>query len=230
MKKVIFLLVFLYSTCFVFHKTVPYHGQPEIPPPTGTNSLDAYKPSDNTNLESLVHLPATTCRLAYFNQNDPRWADKNYGPQNSIKIYGCGPTVLAMLVSSLTEKYVSPDEMAVWAYENGFFSQNSGSYHSIIPKGAAQWGLKAEPLQDISYESLLHHLYDGELIVMLMGTGQFTSSGHFIIVRGVSLSGKLEIADPNSSENTMTEWDYETLCSEIKENTGSDGSVWSISK
>ena len=230
MRKVVFLLVFFYSACFIFHKTAPYDARPEIPPPTGTASLDTFKPSDNTNLESLVYLPATSCRLTYFNQNDGRWAQTNYGPQNSIQIYGCGPTVLAMLVSSLTQNYIPPDEMAAWAYEHGFFSQNSGSFHSIIPEGAAQWGMTAEPLQDISYESILHQLHDGKLIVMLMGTGQFTSSGHFIIVRGVSVSGKLQIADPNSSENTMTEWDYETLRKEIKKNTGPDGSVWAIAK
>ena len=56
--------------------------------------------------------------VVYFNQADERWANKPYGTDN-IRDYGCGPTAMSIVVSSLTDDMVDPVEMAEWAYKNG---------------------------------------------------------------------------------------------------------------
>lgn len=225
MKKLFFLLFVCIFSCGSFSKTMqnPAYTPAPIEQNTTENAAQAI------NLEGLT-IPAAACDLVYFNQTDPRWADKNYGPQNRMETYGCGPTVLSMLVSTFTDQTIYPDEMAAWCYENGFFSPNSGSYHSIIAEGASAWGLDVKPVTDSSYHSLLHELYSGRLLVFLMGKGHFTESGHFLIVRNVTLEGKLLIADPNSSENTMTPWEYELILSEIKQNSSAGGPIWSIGR
>ena len=221
MKKIVLLLLVCFFSCSSFSKTM--QNIAETPLSAETDPIPEAAPS----LEGLT-LPAAAWELVYFNQNDPRWAEQNYGPQNRMGTYGCGPTVLAMLVSTLTEQSIHPDEMAAWCYENGFFSPNSGSYHSIISNGAAAWGLDVKTVTDTSYASLLHELYGGRLLVMLMGKGHFTDSGHFLIVRNVTLEGNLLIADPNSLENTLSDWDYELITSEIKDRSFAGGPVWSI--
>ena len=50
--------------------------------------------------------------------------------------YGCGPTSIAIVVSSLTSETVDPVQMARWAYEHGYWCSKSGSYHTF--PGAAQ--------------------------------------------------------------------------------------------
>ncbi|MBS4959378.1 MAG: C39 family peptidase [Clostridiales bacterium] len=230
MKKIIFCLVLIYCSCFQFLEVVPLF-EPTPRFYLENSTLTKADPSEDILLiDEDVYLPGTSHYLTYYNQNDERWAQKDYGPQNAISIYGCGPTVLSILVSSLTQQSVLPDEMAQWCYENGFFLQNSGSYHSIIPQGASAWGLKAESLTDLSYESFVRELHAGKLIVMLMGKGHFTSSGHFIIIRGVTLDGDLLIMDPNSTENTMSQWDYDLIVSEIKHSYDAGGPVWTIEK
>ena len=78
--------------------------------------------------------------VVYFNQLDERWANEPYGTDN-IGGYGCGPTSMSIVVSSLTDDIVDPVEMAEWAYENGGWCSKSGSYHSLIPNAAEAWGL-----------------------------------------------------------------------------------------
>ena len=222
MKKIVLFLLICFFSCGSFSKTM--QNVAEIPAPAEETAEN----KEPIQLEGLT-LPAAACDLVYFSQTDPRWAEKNYGPQNRMETYGCGPTVLSMLVSTFTDQTIPPDEMAAWCYENGFFSPNSGSYHSIIADGSAAWGLDVKTIQDTSYATLLHELYDGRLLVLLMGKGHFTESGHFLIVRNVTLEGKLLIADPNSLENSLSPWEYVLVESEIKQHS-SAGPVWSIGK
>ena len=78
--------------------------------------------------------------VVYYNQLDERYANKPYGTDN-IGGYGCGPTAMAMVVSSLTDDLVDPVEMAKWSYDNGYWCSGSGSYHALIPAAAEAWGL-----------------------------------------------------------------------------------------
>lgn len=84
--------------------------------------------------------------VVYFNQLDERYASQPYGTDN-IGGYGCGPTAMSIVVSSLTDETVDPVAMAQWSYENGYWCKNSGSYHALIPAAAEAWGL---PVLDIS--------------------------------------------------------------------------------
>ena len=67
--------------------------------------------------------------VVYYNQLDERYANKPYGTDD-IGGYGCGPTCMAMVVSSLTDDLVDPVEMAKWSYEHGYWCSGSGSYHA----------------------------------------------------------------------------------------------------
>ncbi len=183
--------------------------------------------TDENNSSTV--LEGTSANVVYYNQKDPKWADKIYGGNNTISVYGCGPTTLAMLVSSLTEETLTPDQMAKWAYDNGYFCENSGSYHSIIPEGAAYWGLNVQSVTDYSPDNITSLMSTGNLIVVLMGNGHFTENGHFLILRGVTLDGKLLIADPASWENTQKQWDMEIIINEAKYGCGNGGPMWSVS-
>lgn len=225
MKFILFALCFILLCCGPLRVTM----QNAEKAPLNTN-MPKYIPIELPEDNIPTELPAATCQVVYFSQNDPRWAEKNYGPENSIGTYGCGPTVLAMLVSSLTEEQILPDEMAAWCYQNGFFSQNSGSCHSIIPEGAKAWGLNARSLKDHSYRAMLDELYTGRLLVLLMGEGHFTAGGHFLILRNVTLEGDLLIADPNSVENSLIPWSYDLIRSELKQAADTGGPIWSIGR
>ncbi|MDD3394857.1 MAG: C39 family peptidase [Anaerotignum sp.] len=182
------------------------------------------KDSDETILQS------SKLALVYYSQDDPRWDTIIYGEDNPIGVFGCGPTTLAMVVSTFTENEITPDLAAQWAYNNGHFCYNSGSYHSIIPQGAVSFGLTSKSLIKPSKEALYQELSNGNLVVVLMNKGIFTSQGHFIILRGFTEDGKILIADSQSLENSQRTWDIETFLEEAKYSASAGGPFWSISK
>ena len=73
----------------------------------------------------------------YFNQADAAWNDNGY----QIKSSGCGPSAMAVCISSLTNKWVTPVDTTVWAYKNGYYS-SAGASHEMVPALAQQYKLE----------------------------------------------------------------------------------------
>ena len=62
-----------------------------------------------------------------------------------------------------------------------------------------------------------------------MGSGTFTTSGHFIVLRGVTVDGKVLIADPYSYSFSQREWDLSPIMQEAKRSAGAGGPFWIVS-
>ena len=165
--------------------------------------------------------------VVYFNQLDERWANKPYGTDN-IGGYGCGPTSMSIVVSSLTDDIVDPIEMAQWAYENGGWCSKSGSYHSLIPNAAKAWGLNVEGCTASEPQRIVDALSQGKLVVAIMLKGHFTSGGHFIVLRGVTSDGQILVADPASYNRSQKLWDLSIILNEASTRAGAGGPFWLI--
>lgn len=164
--------------------------------------------------------------VVYFNQMDERYAGKPYG-SDSIGRSGCGPTAMAIVVSSLTGTIVNPEQMAKWAYENGYWCSGSGSYHALIPGAAGHWGLPVSGCTTSEPQRILDALAEGKLVVAIMGPGHFTRSGHFIVLRGVR-DGSIMVADPGSYNRTGQLWDLSIILNEASRRAGAGGPFWII--
>ena len=108
----------------------------------GDGMFQQYGGSTITNLGNARFTDSVT-EVVYFSQRDQRYANQPYGTDN-ISGYGCGPTSMSIVVSSLTGDIVDPVRMAKWAYKNGGWCKGQGSYHSLIPNAARAWGLPVE--------------------------------------------------------------------------------------
>ena len=65
-------------------------------------------------------------------------------------------------------------------------------------------------------DHILSALQSGMPVICAVGPGDFTSTGHFIVLTGVDGNGKVIVNDPNSRENSKKTWDVETLMSQIR--------------
>lgn len=164
--------------------------------------------------------------VVYYNQLDDRYANQPYGTDN-IGGYACGPTAMAIVVSSLTEDRVDPVEMSRWAYEHGYWCSKSGSYHTLIPGAAQAWNLPVEGCTASEPQRIVDALSQGKLVVALMTKGHFTSSGHFIVLRGVR-DGKILVADPSSYTRSQKAWDLSIILNEASRRAGAGGPFWII--
>lgn len=185
-------------------------------------------PDGYTSITSLGNVRFTDgqTEVVYFNQLDERYANKPYGTDD-IGGYGCGPTAMSIVVSSLTSETIDPIQMARWSYENGYWCSKSGSYHSLIPAAAKEWGLNVEGCSASEGQKIVDALSSGKLVVAIMLKGHFTSSGHFIVLRGVK-DGKILVADPASYDRSGMEWDLSIILNEASKNAGAGGPFWII--
>lgn len=182
--------------------------------------------ADSSDNVSFPERAGSDGQVLYFNQADSRWADKKYGPSDLIRDTGCGPTVLAMAVSSFTDNSVNPEEMCQWAYENGYCSVGSGSYHGLIAEGLDHFGLKNTVTNN--GDEVKQALREKRPVIALMGEGHFTGGGHFILLCDMDEDGKVSVADSNSVERTRQKWDFDLIRSEAKMSPVSGGAFWII--
>ena len=70
-------------------------------------------------------------------------------------------------------------------------------------------------------------LSSGKLVIAIMSAGHFTSSGHFIVLRGVQ-DEKILVADPASRTRSEQSWDLSIILNEASKAAGSGGPFWII--
>nr|WP_298061437.1 C39 family peptidase [uncultured Blautia sp.] len=188
-------------------------------------SLDSWTGNSIPALGNVQFSDGVT-EVIYYNQMDERYAGKPYGTDH-IGSSGCGPTAMAMVVSSLSGTIVDPVEMARWSYENGYWCKGSGSYHALIPAAAKHWNLPVSGCTSSEPQRILDALSEGKLVVAIMAKGHFTKSGHFIVLRGVE-DGKIKVADPGSYNRSGQLWDLSIILNEASRRAGAGGPFWII--
>ena len=163
--------------------------------------------------------------VVYFSQYDSRWGSQMYGKTNTIAGAGCGPSSLAICISTLTNKTVTPPEVCAWSVKTGHRCEGSGSYHSLIPDGAAHWGVPCRGIGQ-SKKQLVQALQNGKLVIAIMSQGHFTRGGHFIVLRGITSQGKILVADCASYERSQKEWDINIFLNECNKGAAAGGPFW----
>lgn len=163
--------------------------------------------------------------VVYFSQYDSRWGGLMYGLTNTIAGAGCGPTSLAICVSTLTDTVVTPPEVCDWSVKTGHRCEGSGSYHSLIPDGAAHYNVPCRGIGQNGNE-LVKALQDGKLVIAIMSAGHFTRGGHFIVLRGITDDGKILVADCASYERSQKEWDLSIFLAECNKGAAAGGPFW----
>ncbi len=148
-------------------------------------------------------------------QWDERWGYSVYGT-STIAASGCGPTCMAMVICGLTgDNTVTPYKMAKYSEENSYVDENNNTYWLFMNEAASAWGITSwETLLD--EESLALELKKGNPVICSVGPGNFTKSGHFIVLTGYE-DGKVTVNDPFSKENSSKAWVYSQIAAQIKE-------------
>lgn len=150
-----------------------------------------------------------------FLQWDPRWGYMIYG-NDVVGLTGCGPVCLSMAAYYLTggDEAMTPDKIIEFAVENGYYVAGSGSSWTLISEGARLLGLQVRELPLLESD-IAASLQSGEVIICNMGPGDFTTTGHYIVLTGYE-NGMVSINDPNSTENSGKLWSFADIQSQIE--------------
>ena len=149
-----------------------------------------------------------------FMQWDQRWGYEEYG-SDVIGITGCGPTCLAMVGYYLTgDDSFTPEKVAEFAERNGYYASGYGSSWTLISEGGVKLGLDVTEIPLVK-KRMVENLEVGNPIILAMGPGDFTTSGHYIVLTGLK-EGRFVVNDPNSYANSRRPWAYEELEGQIR--------------
>lgn len=171
--------------------------------------------SQTTSQKSTPQSEWTVGTMPSLYQKEDPWKDHPYAG-STFSESGCGPISLAMVNIFLTgDKQTSPTALADYATTHGYAS-DEGTAWAFMVDGATHLGLRGESIS-LSEEAVRTQLSQGNPIICIMGRGNFTTTGHFIVLAGLDPSGKIVIRDSNSPERTAKVWDFGTIQSQCLE-------------
>lgn len=168
-------------------------------------------------------------RVVYFNQGEEPWGSMPYGT-STIGAAGCGPTSVAIIISTLTGQNVTPQMTCAYSIANGEYVPGAGTAHSFPTNAAKHWGLTCERVGKDRMDYVVQALKEGKMVIEICEAYTITGSGsgHFIVLTGVTRDGYITIADCASRERTGKVYSVETIKSYGRDL--SEGAFWIIGK
>ena len=160
-------------------------------------------------------------------QTDPRWGSLDYsakGEKTTIRASGCGPTAMAMVLATWADPKVDPQTECAWALANGYKAPRQGTYYGYFVPAAARYGLKARQVNWVNiygnsksayHEEARKAIEAGHLVIACMGKGNWTSSGHYVLVWDIR-GETIYINDPASTKAHRVRGDYALFKKQVK--------------
>ena len=191
--------------------------------PDGRDTVNTFIPKvyNDTRLSMKNHKEYIAGYI-YFNQGDGAWNQNGY----CIAKAGCGPTSMAVVITSLTGKWVTPLDTAIWGYQHGFYSRE-GSAHEMIPAMAAAYGLRCQGA-GTDYQTIKKALKAGKPVVCLMGPGYFTRGGHFMVLVAIDNNNCVTVADVGSRTRSAYKYRLADVIAQSK-GASAGGPFWIMS-
>lgn len=191
--------------------------------PDGSDAVNTFIPKvyNDTRLSMKNHKEYIAGYI-YFNQGDSAWNQNGY----CIAKAGCGPTSMAVVITSLTGKWVTPLDTAIWGYQHGFYSRE-GSAHEMIPAMATAYGLRCQGV-GTDYQAIKKALKAGKPVVCLMGPGYFTRGGHFMVLVAIDNNDCVTVADVGSRTRSAYKYRLADVIAQSK-GASAGGPFWVMS-
>ena len=156
-----------------------------------------------------------------FLQWDRRWGYESYG-DSCIGLAGCGPTCLSMVLFYLTrDETYTPDKIAAYSVENGYYVEGTGTSWVLMEDVAKLYGIKVNSVSSTA-NNMRAVLDNGGIIICAMGKGDFTISGHYVVIYGYDNEGFM-VNDPNCVARSSRRWAFSEIENQIK-------SIWVYDK
>lgn len=191
----------------------------------------SYATDVETDGETIEYDTADGCvkEVVYYNQTEEPWASMSFD-KTTIKAAGCGPTAMAMVISTLGKSPVTPQDVAAFTVSENLYVPGKGTSHSLPGMAAKNWGLTATRVKDTQMKLVEEELKSGAMAVVICGEYTITGSGsgHYIVLTGVTDEGFFAIADPASRTRSGRVYSADTIQAYARDLDA--GSIWIMKK
>lgn len=188
----------------VFGSTIQENTAAAVNYKTTVSATSVNKSTQGNNLNSKIKTETNVAAdtSIYYSQLDTRWRYSRFG-KYTFGASGCVPTSLAMGISSVTNKVVSPVEVGkyLYNYTNKFNKSGIGTSGAGIISGALNYGLNVKGLNSVA--EIKAALQRGHSVIAAVRGGTvFVKSGstHAIVLTGYK-NGTTFVKDPYNSNN-----------------------------
>ena len=231
-KKIVWIVGLLATFCIVVLAGKTWIRQHEQIPESLLNMEEKYPEATDfvknypkrrhyqtIDISSEVETARENSEIPYFLQWDERWGYETYG-SDFLAVTGCGPTCLSMITCGLTGSETwNPLTVAQFSEKEGYYVPGEGTSWSLMTEGASNLGLTAENIP-VTQENILAALRSGIPLICSMYPGDFTYTGHFIVLTGIDENGAITVNDPNSPANTKKHWSMTEILPQIRQSWG----------
>ena len=158
-------------------------------------------------------------KMPYYDQLN--YGDVPFGSVKgaTLKSHGSAQVAFAMVVSSLNTSNISPKDVVKWK-ETAKYCVNEGTKWGYFKDAARHYGFVCQNDSALLSEAITA-LKQGKPVICLQAPGLFTSGGHFIVLRGITSTGKILVSDPNggnankwglsTNQYLYKEWTYDQI-------------------
>ena len=119
------------------------------------------------------------------------------------------------------DEKLTPDKIAAYSMENGYYVEGTGTAWALMEDISKLYDIKVTKPR-MSERAMKSVLDNGGGIVCAMGEGDFTVSGHFIVIYGYDSKG-FKVNDPNCVARSSRRWTFDELEPQFK-------SIWGYEK
>lgn len=189
--------------------------------PEMADFVSGYLDENRRTAEGLTYLEKEQ-EYPLFLQWDTRWGYLPYGEDSIIGLSGCGPTCMSMVLYYLTDDdALTPDKLAAYAMSNNYYAEGIGTAWVFMEEVPLLYGIRvSEPR--VTERAIKAELDKGAVIICAMGEGDFTVSGHFIVIYGYDEAG-FKVNDPNCVARSRKRWCFNEIEQQIKK-------IWTYEK
>lgn len=185
-------------------------------PETTQFVVDYKKDADTYNNKTIsIKSEVKKGTIPLFIQWDKRWGYRDYAG-GFFATKTCGPTCMSMVYSGLTGKTdMDPYKMSQWSYSHGYYEQGVGTRWLFMENAAPHFGLVEKDIAN-DVATIKEYLKAKYVLIANVKKGDFTKSGHYIVITGLTSDGKLKVNDPNSRINSAKTWSITRVSKQIK--------------
>lgn len=157
----------------------------------------------------------------YYNQGDPRWGPKAYGP-GTFASSACGPTSMAMVLKSYGHN-VTPEDTVNYSLANGFRTKSSGTSWGFFNSIGKNYGLNVAEF-DPNIPRVKEYLDNNIPVIASMTPGTFTKGGHFIVFSSHNKADDtVTVNDPSHRDLSVKNWNADFALRQAKQ-------FWAVSR
>ena len=190
-----------------------------------THDLRAKMDTEPKNVEGRERFGKTYTSLTdmganqegtYYSQNDPRWSSEKFTRSDgtddgaTISTTGCAPTAMAMAISDMNDRTVTPLDMANIAQRAGY-RDDTGVNAAFIPTSAAYYNISSNEISRPSAQTIIREVENGNPVVMLGKQSNstelnspYTKAGHYVVSNGFDKYGNIRIYDPRGNDYNIS--------------------------